>query len=160
MEEYKKSLASYIGKLIWELHHKMCIRVPKLSGELFAIRKCLNEIPSNIVNDDGYIEAMIKKNYLIKYEANAITYMHTPKSIAKLLKQRRRIAIGYIQLKKMGLDVSIPIKNVIKEIFKKMIKNPIDIPKILIAILVEIGANVLAYIDTSLGYFPYCWQRV
>lgn len=157
----EKNLVSYIGKLIWKLHHRICVKSPKLSGELFAIRNgILREIPHNIVNDDGYIEAMIKKNYLIKYEANAITYMYTPSSISKLLKQRRRIASGYIQLKKMKLDVSIPIRDVIKEVLKIMIENPNEIPKIFLAILIEISANILAYIDTSLGYLPYCWERV
>ncbi|MCW1296118.1 MAG: glycosyltransferase [Candidatus Parvarchaeota archaeon] len=152
---------SNIGKLIWELHHRVSLTHPKLSGEMCAIRNgILRKIPQNIINDDGYIEGMIeKRNYRILYEPKAITFMHTPSSISKLLKQRRRIARGYIQLKQMKIDVSMRLRNVIYELSRVIATNPSEIPMILIAILIESSANLLAYIDTLTNYTPYCWER-
>jgi cellulose synthase/poly-beta-1,6-N-acetylglucosamine synthase-like glycosyltransferase len=156
--ENKNTLFGYVSHLIWDMHHKVCIVNPKISGELFAIRKKIVEnIPYNIINDDGYMTAITrKKGYKIVYEKEAITYMTGKNSLLTHMRRRRRIARGYIQLKKLGLNVNISLKVIFKALIKRNEKEPL---KTLFVLFLEIIANLLAYYDALLGKTPYCWKK-
>jgi cellulose synthase/poly-beta-1,6-N-acetylglucosamine synthase-like glycosyltransferase len=159
--ENKNTLFGYISHFIWILHHEICLESPKISGELFAIRRgIVDELPYNIINDDGYFTSILrKKDYKISYVKRAVTYMIGKNSLLYHIRRRRRIARGYMQLKEIGLEVSIPYNIIISSIYKKIKKNPKNSIKILFIIILEIIINIFAYYDTLVGKTPYCWDR-
>jgi poly-beta-1,6-N-acetyl-D-glucosamine synthase len=99
-----------IVNVIWRLHHLISQKSsPKLSGELCAIRTvCLKQIPEEIATDEPYIELVIRQQgYRIAYLPEAVVRIRCPTNLSDLLKQRKRIWIGHMQLKQAtGFDVS------------------------------------------------------
>jgi poly-beta-1,6-N-acetyl-D-glucosamine synthase len=93
------SFMGYVSHLLWGLHHRIAKKNPKC-GELVAFRKVFETIPNTAV-DEAWIEyEIIKKNYEIAYAPEAIVYNKGPETISDLIKQRRRIACGHIDLRK------------------------------------------------------------
>jgi len=99
-----------IVRVIWRLHHLISLlQKPKLSGELCAIRvSCLQKIPENIATDEPYIELAIRKQgYNIAYVPEALVHIRCPTNVVDLLKQRKRILAGHMQLQNStGFKVS------------------------------------------------------
>jgi glycosyltransferase involved in cell wall biosynthesis len=159
--EDKNTLFGYVSNLIWKLHHEACLKNPKISGELFAIKNgIIKKIPYDIINDDGYITALVKKlSYKLIYEPAAITYMIGKNNLQTHIRRRRRIARGYIQLKELGLDINTPPKLIYKNIIKIIKEEQYNIIKIIFAVFLELIANLLAFYDTLIGNTPYCWKR-
>ncbi|MFH0832605.1 MAG: glycosyltransferase [Candidatus Aenigmatarchaeota archaeon] len=156
----KKGLFGYISHLIWSMHHYYCTMEPKVSGELCAIRKsAIKRIPEKIINDDGYITAMMRKKGRIAYVPRAITYMTGKNSFWTHMRRRRRIARGYMQLKAMGMNVSIPEETIRNLVIEEIRKEPINTVKIIAAVAIEIIINILASYDTIRGNTPYIWKR-
>lgn len=147
--------------LIWKLHHKICKICPKISGELFAIRKdIINEIPFYIINDDGFLTAILRRNAKkVVYVPEAVTYTKEKSSIYYYLRKRRRIARGYAQLRELGLNINIPLNLITRSLLILIKKEPLKIPKMIFAVWLEIIANILASYDTAIGKIPYCWEK-
>ncbi|MDO8509316.1 MAG: glycosyltransferase [Nanoarchaeota archaeon] len=78
------------------------------SGYFFAIRKSLFPIlPENLLSEDGYISHYIyEKGYKIGYSEKSQVYVKYPNNFRDWIKQKKRSAGGYNQLKKM-LNVEI-----------------------------------------------------
>jgi len=97
----KNTFMGFTSHLIWELHHRLALKNPKL-GELVAFRKNLDiELPIDTAVDEAYIEALVhEKGYKITYAPLAIVYNKGPATISDFLKQRRRIFAGHIHLKR------------------------------------------------------------
>ncbi len=73
------------------------------SGYLMAIKNHLiKEIPKNSLADDAVISNLIfSKGYKIKYTPKAEVYVKYPAKLKDWLKQKRRSAGGYTQIKKL-----------------------------------------------------------
>lgn len=73
------------------------------SGYLFAIRKKLfPRLPKELLSEDGYISYDIyKQKYRIGYAPNAKVYIKYPDNFSDWIKQKKRSAGGYNQIKKM-----------------------------------------------------------
>jgi len=155
-----KGLKAKVEEIVWNLHDEVCKRFPKISGELFAIKASLiRKIPSTIINDDSYFAAqIIRKGSKIAYVSDAITYMISKDyGLFSHLKRRRRIARGYLQLRELGLSYSIPPFLTLSILLSLIRKKQMKLSIILLALLLEILANILAYIDTLIGYTPFRW---
>lgn len=159
--EIKDTFFGYISYLIWNLHNDVCLINPKISGELFSIKKgIVKKIPYSIINDDGYITAILrKKGYKIIYANRAVTYMTGNNSLFSHINRRRRIARGFVQLKRLGFNVNIPPFLILKYLVRRIKKEPSKVLKIFFAVLLEFIANLLAFYDTVRGKTPYCWKR-
>lgn len=158
----KKPLTNYLNHLVWELHHRICKERPKISGEMFAVEKeVIERVPNNIINDDVYIEGTLKReDYKIDYVSEAVTWVNENKqNLLEYLRRRRRIARGYIQLKKRFKDIDVPLFLTFKVLVQKITDSPFKTGKILIGVFLEILANLLAYLDTLRGITPYCWKK-
>jgi len=69
------TFTGYCSRLLWNLHHRISLKVPKI-GELAAIRKdIINTIPEETAVDEVCLEAIAKKK---GYE---LTYVPGPKYI-------------------------------------------------------------------------------
>lgn len=160
--EDKESLFGYYSHLIWRMHHYHCQATPKISGELCAIRSgIISKIPDEIINDDGYFTAIMRKmQKKIVYVPGAITYMTGRNSFLAHIKRRRRIARGFMQLTERNLNVSIPVGNTFRLVMKEIHKEPQNFLKIFFVMCLEVMIDMLAYYDSFRGYTPYCWERV
>jgi len=159
----KESWIGYAVHTIWHLHHLISLKNPKLSGEMFAIRKgIINKIPEDSAVDDAEIEVQISNLGLRKeYCPSAITYMKGPTNFSDLIKQRRRIAFGFMNIKG-SINISTYHKRwIIPELIDMIINNPKRIPKIFFAIFCEVYARILAAYDKIRGTKQHkCWALI
>jgi cellulose synthase/poly-beta-1,6-N-acetylglucosamine synthase-like glycosyltransferase len=151
-----------IGRMIWRLHHIISmVETPKLSGELCAMRVAyLREIPENTATDEPYIERAIRmQNKRILYSPDAVVNIRCPTNIIDLIKQRKRIWIGHIQLKySTGYKVSTSsFKNMFRAVHALRLR---DILYILPGGFSEAIAYLQARIAVKKGNIPYVWEPI
>jgi poly-beta-1,6-N-acetyl-D-glucosamine synthase len=150
-----------IVKVIWRLHHLISLKnSPKLSGELCAIRTvCLQPIPDEIATDEPYIEHTIRQQgYRIGYNPEAVVRIRCPTNLSDLLKQRKRIWIGHMQLKQAtGFDVSTSsFKNILYSL------PDLSASEMFFAFLGGL-VEVVAYSQARLAKnkkVPYMWEPI
>lgn len=151
-----------IVRVIWRLHHIISLhRRPKLSGELCAIPVfCIQEIPKHVATDEPYIEIGIRKRgYEISYVPSATVHIRCPTNVVDLLKQRKRIWIGHLQLEnETGFKVSTSdFGNVVR---MASALEPNELPYLLLGGCLEGIARVQAEIQASKGSIPYAWEPI
>ncbi|MFX0198431.1 MAG: glycosyltransferase [Candidatus Hodarchaeota archaeon] len=164
-----QGLPNSLVHTIWDLHHRISLyKEVKLSGELCAIRPCLVEkIPIDLAVDEPYIEMLIRnQGYEIMYVPESIVYILGPTSFQELLKQRRRIWVGNLQMKKTtGFNPSTTnTRNVL--LSAVMEKSGLNVTKLLeilyfmLTAVEEICAYLGARWDFSKGSIPYTWEPI
>jgi len=78
------------------------------SGYFFAIRRELFPfLPEELLSEDGFIShSVYEKGYKIRYADRAFVYVKYPANFSDWIKQKRRSAGGYNQLKKiLGVEI-------------------------------------------------------
>jgi biofilm PGA synthesis N-glycosyltransferase PgaC len=151
-----------IAEVVWRLHHLVSLlRSPKLSGELCSIRTaCLRPIPERIATDEPYIELSIRRQgFEIRYLPDAIVRIRCPTNVADLLKQRKRIWIGHMQLKRTtGFAVSTSdFRNILLAIANL---KPSELFYAILGGVVEATAYAQAKVDSRKGLVPYIWEPI
>jgi cellulose synthase/poly-beta-1,6-N-acetylglucosamine synthase-like glycosyltransferase len=151
-----------IVNVIWRLHHAISLhQEPKLSGELCAMRaSCLQEIPENVATDEPYIELAIRKQgYDILYVPEALVYIRCPTNTVDLLKQRKRIWLGHMQLQNAtNFKVSTSsFGNILRAISALKLD---EILYVFLGALIEIIAYSQAKIALSKDMIPYIWEPI
>jgi biofilm PGA synthesis N-glycosyltransferase PgaC len=73
------------------------------TDELMVIRsELLPELPHGVVNDGAYIAGRIREmGFRVGYEPEAVVQIDVPKRMIDLIRQRRRILFGHIQVKRL-----------------------------------------------------------
>jgi cellulose synthase/poly-beta-1,6-N-acetylglucosamine synthase-like glycosyltransferase len=73
------------------------------TDELMVIRTdLLPELPHGIVNDGAYIAGRIREmGFSVGYQPDAVVRIDVPRRIIDLIRQRRRILYGHIQVKRL-----------------------------------------------------------
>ena len=93
-------------KYLWELHHRMALKKPKM-GEMIAFRRLFDNIPEGTAVDEASIEFEVsRRGYSIRYCPDAIVYNKGPETVSEFIKQRKRIYLGHLALREQGYDVS------------------------------------------------------
>jgi len=71
--------------------------------EFMVIRgELLSELPLGVVNDGAYIAGRIReKGFRIGFEPEAVVQIDVPRRMIDLIRQRRRILFGHIQVKRL-----------------------------------------------------------
>ena len=148
--------------LIWRLHHIIStLDIPKLSGELCAVRTaCLQKIPENAATDEPYIESAIRKRHKnILYAPEALVHIRCPTNIADIIKQRKRIWIGHMQLQNTtGYKVSTAsFKNMLRAVSALERSETVYVlPGGFLEILAYLEARILF----SKGNVPFVWEPI
>lgn len=104
----------YWASILTEVAHERRLKATQYkkrffcSGYLFAIRKKLfPELPENLLSEDGYISHKVyEAGYKIGYSPSSRVYVKYPSTFSDWIKQKKRSAGGYNQLREM-LDVEI-----------------------------------------------------
>lgn len=89
--------------LLWDLHHAVALRSPKL-GEIVAVRRAALAagLPAGVHCDEALIEAIVaERGGRLAYVADALAYNFAPGTLAELYRQRRRIAAQHLTLKRL-----------------------------------------------------------
>lgn len=103
---YKGGIASGIVALMWEAHNE-ALRLLSREGsnshscdELMAVRKSMiSKLPEGTVNDGGFMScSAFIKGYRVSYSPSSIVLVATPKRLADVVRQRRRISYGHMQV--------------------------------------------------------------
>ncbi|WP_455368094.1 glycosyltransferase [[Eubacterium] cellulosolvens] len=156
-----------MAQLIWSLHHEFCISGSvKLSAEFCAISTDLvREIPENCLNDDVYIEWLTRRQgYKVSYADDAISIMKGPTNIHEFINQRRRIALGHLQIFDETKKRFIPPTYDFVQIFPIMLRvirlRPKGLLWVIIAIVLEAFCHILARFDKLRGKVPKMWVRL
>ena len=73
------------------------------TDELMAIRReLLPELPHGVVNDGAYIAGRIREmGYRVGFQPEAVVQIDVPRRMVDLMRQRRRILFGHLQVKRL-----------------------------------------------------------
>jgi cellulose synthase/poly-beta-1,6-N-acetylglucosamine synthase-like glycosyltransferase len=93
--------------LLWELHHQVALRTPKM-GELLAFRRIFQRIPVRSAVDDAAMEPLVfGQGYRLCYVPEATVKNRGPQTLKDFLKQRRRIYAGHLRMRQtLGYQAS------------------------------------------------------
>lgn len=147
----RNSFMGYVSNLEWALHDRISKKRPKC-GELIAFRKVFGIIPKDIAVDEAWMQyEVMASGYKIVYVPEAIVYNKGPETVTDLIKQRRRIACGHMDLEKRT-EFEVPTTHpamlipAVLQIFP--VKEPKKWPYF-------IGAFALEAVGRILGYYDY-----
>jgi cellulose synthase/poly-beta-1,6-N-acetylglucosamine synthase-like glycosyltransferase len=160
--ENSRGISHGIARVIWRLHHIISLSgTPKLSGELCALRSAyVQEIPENAATDEPYLERAIRAQHKqILYVPEALVHVRCATNVVDLIKQRKRIWIGHIQLRETtGYRVSTSsLKNIFRAA-SSLRKN--EIPYLMVSSLVEIASYIQARAAFRKGTVPFAWEPI
>jgi cellulose synthase/poly-beta-1,6-N-acetylglucosamine synthase-like glycosyltransferase len=156
------SVCGRISSLIWHLHHIISMSgAPKLSGELCAIRVAhMKEIPEDAVTDEPYIEkAILKLKKKIAYVPDVHVYVRCPKSCADLVRQRKRIWIGHIQLRE-ATRYKVSTSSLKNILLAASSLSPSEMPPLLVGALLEAISYHQAWVAFKRGVVPFAWEPI
>tara|TARA_Y100000310_G_scaffold329947_1_gene400707 strand:+ start:35257 stop:36132 length:876 start_codon:yes stop_codon:yes gene_type:complete len=136
------------------------------SGYLFAIRKKLfPKLPKELLSEDGFISNNVYKNkYKIAYSQNSPVYIKYPTNFSDWIKQKKRSAGGYNQIRKL---TNTEIRSFKKESsgafdFLKYISNFRELMWLFNLFLARIYLWAVIYLDINLRKKSHkeIWVRV
>ena len=169
----EKGFSGYLSHLMWRVHNKTLELLNDLnmsnhaSGEFMVFKRgIVDRIPIDVVNDDAYIAVKATlEGALVKYCEEAKVYITAPKNIIDYIRQRRRVIYGHHRVKQLTSKHSNTLENMMfKEpsntlhVLKTEIRErPKDIPKLALAIFIEVLVNFLAIIDIVLKKDHTVW---
>lgn len=158
-------LPNMIVRLIWDLHHKVSTHESvKMSGELCAFRPSLvKQIPTNLATDEPYIEMLIRRQgYKVAYVPDALVYIKGPESLREIIKHRRRIWTGHLQIKQMeGFVVATSdFRRILSTLIKSFKLNLKELAVMTLFLALEAYSYLLARYDLSKGRIPFAWEAL
>ena len=158
----KESLVGFSGNLLWELHHRLSLKKPKM-GEVVAFRKIFRRIPIFSSVDEANIEPLIRgQGYIMKYVANAKVFNKTPTTVGDFIRQRRRIYNGHLTVKnEQSYEVSTMNLGLILSVLLSLIKENFNLKFIIMSMLtvfLEGYSRFLGWQDYRLGKRHTVWE--
>jgi cellulose synthase/poly-beta-1,6-N-acetylglucosamine synthase-like glycosyltransferase len=131
--------------LMWSAHSLMSLRLNHAGmsnhacDELIVVRRSMmSRLPANLVNDGAYIGGLARAQGLkVKFSTAAEVKISVPKQPMDLIRQRRRITFGHVQVwKKLGRPP--------RTIESMLFTNPLMSLRTIIGILTERPRLILA----------------
>lgn len=132
--------------IMWDICHYLSLKHPKI-GEIICFKNIVRKINSNTSVDEVAIEAeVIRRGYKSQYVSNATIWNRACGNYKDLIKQRKRIYKGHLQLKAQGYSASsMSIKDVALATIHCIKRG------LLRALLIEIYSRIIAYIEYRKG---------
>lgn len=109
--EVGRGLLQRALSLMWSAHSTMSLTLNHAGisnhacDELIVVRRSLlTSLPTNLVNDGAFIGGLVRsRGLLVKFSISARVRIAVPKVPIELIRQRRRIIFGHVQVwKKLG----------------------------------------------------------
>ena len=149
----KKDKVGFATHVLWTMHHHLALVYPKI-GELVAFRDIGTRLPTDQQSDEDIIRMNLEKaGYNCIYAPDAIVLNRGPETEEDFLKQRIRVNIGEVNMKRT-FDYDIPSWNK-KYLMKAMMGTVKDLGfhpfKLLYAVRLEMKARKTAeeHIDSG-----------
>ena len=149
----KKDKVGFATHVLWTMHHHLALVYPK-SGELVAFRDIGTRLPTDQQSDEDIIRMNLEKaGYNCIYAPDAIVLNRGPETEEDFLKQRIRVNIGEVNMKRK-FDYDIPSWNK-KYLMKAVMGTVKDLGfhpfKLLYAVRLEMKARKTAeeHIDSG-----------
>ena len=106
----KKDKVGFATHVLWTMHHHLALVYPKI-GELVAFRDIGTRLPTDQQSDEDIIRMNLEKaGYNCIYAPDAIVLNRGPETEEDFLKQRIRVNIGEVNMKRK-FDYDIPSWN-------------------------------------------------
>lgn len=170
----KIHLTKRVASLLWKIHNDFisCTSEtlsPHCTDEILCIKKgALNDIPADVVNDGAYISVMAKTRGLkVGFCPDATTLVSIPKNLVELTKQRARILLGHILLRKKTGQWSNTVESLFfnspplsLSVLGKSVGETHDIPAFLLLLMIECQALFLAFGGYIRRGKPWIWKKV
>ncbi len=107
--ERPKGLVSDVLEVMWTSFNRLSSDPNQAeqsnhgTDELMVIRsELLTELPPGVVNDGAYIAGRIReRGFRVGFQPEAVVQIDVPKRMVDLIRQRRRILFGHIQVKRL-----------------------------------------------------------
>ena len=94
----------FASRMLWAMHHNVAMISPKI-GELVAFRDIGTRLRTDLQSDEDIIRMNLEKaGYRIVYAPDATIYNRGPETEEDFLKQRVRVNIGEITMRKLYGD--------------------------------------------------------
>lgn len=139
------------------------------TDELMVIRsELLPELPKGVVNDGAYIAGRIREmGFRVGFEPEALVQIDVPRKMADLIRQRRRILFGHIQVKRLIGKVPRTVETMMffspLQSIRIVIRELADRPRLVLALPVagvgELMALCGALWDTLTQKSLAVWKR-
>ena len=149
----KKDKVGFATHVLWTMHHHLALVYPKI-GELVAFRDIGTRLPTDQQSDEDIIRMNLEKaGYNCIYAPDAIVLNRGPETEEDYLKQRIRVNIGEVNMKRK-FDYDIPSWNK-KYLMKAVMGTVKDLGfhpfKLLYAVRLEMKARKTAeeHIDSG-----------
>ena len=149
----KKDKVGFATHVLWTMHHHLALVYPKI-GELVAFRDIGTRLPTDQQSDEDIIRMNLEKaGYNCIYAPDAIVLNRGPETEEDFLKQRIRVNIGEVNMKRK-FDYDIPSWNK-KYLMKAVMGTVKDLGfhpfKLLYAVRLEMKARKTAeeHIDSG-----------
>ncbi len=168
----KSNMLGYWSYMLTNIANERRLRALNLkkrffcSGYLFAIRKNIfPKLPENLLSEDGFVSHKVyQSGYRIAYSPEAKVFVKYPTNFNDWIKQKKRSAGGYNQIKNL---IGIEIRSFKKESlgfsdFFKYMRNLKEIFWLFNLFLARIYLWLVIYKDINLKKKPQqeIWQRV
>jgi poly-beta-1,6-N-acetyl-D-glucosamine synthase len=116
------------------------------TDELMVIRsELLPELPRGVVNDGAYIAGKIsERGFRVGFQPDAVVQIDVPRRMVDLIRQRRRILFGHIQVKRL-------VGKAPRTVETMMLFSPLQSVTIVIRMLAEKPKRVLVLPIGALG---------
>lgn len=160
----RNGLAGRLAHVLWELHHQIAMRRPKL-GEACAFRRVVNGIDESSITDEASLEAAITGAGLrLTYCPEAIVFNHGAQTLADYFEHRQRIYAGHLGVRATTSYAPSTMDNklVIRAIVRLVIRHPSAMPTLAASIAIEFVARSRAWRAhrIALGSKDGIWQPI
>jgi len=174
--EYDGGMATGIIALIWSVHNELLKTLSEDGSnrhscdELMIVRKSrISKLPYGTVNDGAYMSCYASlMGYGVSYSSSSYVIISTPKRLADVVRQRRRIVFGHLQVwKTLGIapttaETTIFTKPLvaIKVLAEAIRKEPRLLISLFAAIVEEVFSSTMGLIDFALSSRRHSvWKR-
>ena len=104
------TIPGFTVQLMWRMHHHVAMQYPK-TGELIAFRDVGTRLPTDMQSDEDILRMRLEdKGYMTVYAPEATLLNHGPDTVKDYIKQRTRVNIGELYLKRK-FDYHLPTHN-------------------------------------------------
>lgn len=157
----RRSLTGRMAHALWELHHEVALRSPKL-GETIVFRSALiTSVPEESPVDEASIEQTMRDGgWKLRYVPEAIIENRGPDTLREWFSQRKRIAYGHAWLKNSsGYAVSTDSSGTVASLLLGyLLRHPGEIFTAFTLVAFEVAAKVAARLDYGRGTKYRIWD--
>jgi cellulose synthase/poly-beta-1,6-N-acetylglucosamine synthase-like glycosyltransferase len=154
--EARTGLTSLVLDMMWTAHNINSSRLTQRgqgnhgTDELMVIRsELIDELPEGVVNDGAYISGRVKElGYRVGFEPDATVRIDVPTRMIDLVRQRRRILYGHIQVKNLVGRAPMTVETLMffrpSEGFRILVRTLAGRPRLLLALPAAVVGEMLA----------------